>query len=120
GQTAYKFSGLAGIWPCSTRLTASISLTWLGVGTPTSRPFSAMTPLIKSISVRRPLYMSWPIDGRARSLRVFELGAGDDRRSISSSAFASPSSAPRKGRAGGAKTSACAIAGFLDDGLVVD
>src|SRR5262249_17288619 len=50
--------------PFSTRLTMSVSAAFAGVATPTCLLLSTMKPLRNSISVRRPLTMSWPIDGR--------------------------------------------------------
>ena len=43
-----------------------------GAGTPISSPFAATKPLMKSVSVRRPLKMSCAIDGRCSSERVFD------------------------------------------------
>ena len=48
----------------STRLTMSVSTAFAGVDKPSSPPLSTTRPLRNSISVRRPLTMSWPMDGR--------------------------------------------------------
>jgi hypothetical protein len=63
GSDRVGFSASAGIVPCST------CLTWAGAGQPTSWPFAAINPLMKSISVRRPLSMSCPIEGARISPR---------------------------------------------------
>src|SRR5215831_4807778 len=75
------------------RVTSSVSLAWLGAGTPISAPLRAINPFMASISVRRPLRMSCAIDGRWMSLRGFELAFGISAASTSAVALASPSAA---------------------------
>ena len=54
-STRSTWSGPCGRVPASTARIASITASLNGVGTPTSRPFSATSPFMKSISDRRPL-----------------------------------------------------------------
>ena len=42
----------------------SVRIALVGAGMPTSSPFCTTKPLRNWISVRRPLNMSWPVDGR--------------------------------------------------------
>ena len=63
-RTSIRWRGSGGSSPRSTRLTISVSAAFAGVRMPISSPLRAISPLMKSISVRRPFTMSWPIDGR--------------------------------------------------------